>query len=287
MHEGAVSAYPPGHDPTILRLHSVRDVQNSAPHLLPFLKKGQAILDIGCGPGSITISLAETVGPQGKVIGIDIGEAAIAQAKRTAEEKSIKNVEFAIGNAIDGLPFPDSSFDVVHAHQVLQHVSKPVSILREMRRLAKKPGGIISLSESDVGTFAWYPEMDIFKHLYHTVYPGVAKAIGVELNAGRKIHVWCQEAGITKNEMVKVETNIFSVGQKPGQAGKEEREWWASTCADRIAKMDVGMSKAALALNLANKEELEEAVQAWRNWGQIEDAWFGNMVGEIVCVLRE
>lgn len=286
IHSEGLSPYPAGHDSSILKLHSVRNVDSSAPHLLPFLKKGQLVLDIGCGPGSITNSLAELVGPQGKVIGVDIGEAAIAQAKKSAEEKGIRNVEFAIGNAIEGLAFPDSSFDVVHIHQVLQHVSEPVTILREMRRLAKKPGGIISIRESDLGTSSWYPDSPALKDLHHTVYPAVSKVQGVIPNAGRHIYIWCQQAGVTTEEMVKVQTVAFSVGRQPGPAGQKDREFWATTSADRAARMDIGMAKAALDLGFTTKENLEAVVQAWRNWGNNEDAWFGIMMGEIVCVMK-
>ncbi|CAD6566942.1 MAG: hypothetical protein CYPHOPRED_001286 [Cyphobasidiales sp. Tagirdzhanova-0007] len=282
--EGVPTHYIAGHDSSVLRIHSVRDVHGFAAHLLPFLKAGQSVLDVGCGPGSLTISIAETVGP-GKVIGVDIGEPAITQAESTAKEKHVTNVEFAVGDAIAGLPFPDSSFDVVHAHQVLQHVSEPLAILREMRRLAKKPGGIVSIRESDLGTFNWYPISPALENYYHNGYARVIKAQGADANAGRQLHVWCKEAGYSKDEMVVVQTAAYSIGQRPGLAGKEEREWWATTFADRIARTDIGMAKAAFDMGLVTKEELGKVVKAWRDWGASEDAWFGMMIGEIVCVL--
>ena len=79
----------------------------------------------------------------------------ISQAAALAAERGVQNVEFVAGNIYD-LDFEDETFDVVHAHQVLQHLTDPVAALREMRRVAK-PGGIVAVRDADFHGMSWYP----------------------------------------------------------------------------------------------------------------------------------
>ena len=90
------------------------------------------ILDVGCGPGFITIDLARLV-PQSHVTGIEYAPDPLEQARSLASAQKITNVSFQTGD-IRSLEFPDDTFDIVHAHQVLQHVADPVRAFREMRR---------------------------------------------------------------------------------------------------------------------------------------------------------
>src|SRR5512147_687271 len=109
------AVYTHGHHESVLRSHTWRTAANSAAYLLGSLKPHMRILDIGCGPGTITADLAELV-PDGHVTVADV-------------------------HALD---HPDDTFCVVHAHQVLQHVGDPVQALREMRRVTR-PGGFIAV----------------------------------------------------------------------------------------------------------------------------------------------
>ena len=77
------------------------------------------MLDAGCGPGTITLDLAGRVAP-GQAVGVDRVEAPLEEARRAAGQRGTSNVTFEIGDIYD-LGYPDGSFDVVHAHQVLQH----------------------------------------------------------------------------------------------------------------------------------------------------------------------
>jgi ubiquinone/menaquinone biosynthesis C-methylase UbiE len=107
--------YTHGHHESVLRSHRWRAAEDSAAYLLPHLAPDAKVLDVGCGPGTITADLADRV-PQGHVVGIDAAQAVIGQARELAGDRA--NVSFATGD-VYALGFPDGAFDVVHAHQVL------------------------------------------------------------------------------------------------------------------------------------------------------------------------
>src|SRR5262245_5269781 len=128
--------YTHGHHESVLRSHTSRTVANSARYLAAELRPGLDLLDVGCGPGTITIEFAQLLSP-GRVVGVDRSEEVLAIARRGAAELRAK-VTFEPGDAY-ALGYDDASFDVVHAHQLLQHLSDPVAALREMRRVTR-PG---------------------------------------------------------------------------------------------------------------------------------------------------
>src|SRR5579885_3773495 len=107
--------YIHGHDDSVLRSHRWRTAENSAAYLLPHLTPGMSLLDVGCGPGNITLDLAARVAP-GRVVAID---------RVTDVFPASDAVTFQAGDVYE-LEFPDATFDVVHTHQVLQHLSDPV-----------------------------------------------------------------------------------------------------------------------------------------------------------------
>src|SRR5436190_21348050 len=114
-----------GHHESVLRSHKWRTVDNSAAYLAPHLTSGASVLDVGCGPGTITADIARRVAP-GRVVGIDASADVIGQARRDAGGGP--NVEFSVGD-IYALEIDDHTFDIVHAHQVLQHLPDSVSAL--------------------------------------------------------------------------------------------------------------------------------------------------------------
>src|SRR5579864_8045838 len=159
--------YTHGHHESVLRSHKWRTVDNSAAYLAPRLTPGTSVLDLGCGPGTISADMGRRVAP-GRVLGIDASAAVINDAQHSAGAGP--NVEFAVGD-LYGLDIPNDSFDIVHAHQVLQHVPDPVGALREMKRLCK-PGGLVAARDGDFGGFRWYPDepaIDRWLQLYREI----------------------------------------------------------------------------------------------------------------------
>src|SRR6201981_3789636 len=139
------AVYTHGHHESVLRAHRRRTAEDSAGYLLPHLRPGMSVLDVGCGPGTITVDLAARVAP-GRVTAVEMTNEALDLARVEAHARDQSNVDFVTSD-VHALDFPDDTFDVVHAHQVLQHVADPVQALRELRRgcvadgLAAAPSG--------------------------------------------------------------------------------------------------------------------------------------------------
>lgn len=146
------AVYTHGHHDTVLRSHTNRTIENSAVYLAPHLVDGAALLDVGAGPGTITLEFARRVG---HVTVVEIDEAALSLSRDRASEAGAQNIDFVVAD-VHALPFQDDAFDVVHAHQVLQHVGDPVQALREMRRVVR-PGGVVAARDADYAGFIWFP----------------------------------------------------------------------------------------------------------------------------------
>jgi SAM-dependent methyltransferase len=126
----------------------LRTASQEAAFFLPFLRPGMRVLDLGCGPGSITLGLAEAVAP-GETVGVDVQPSQVAQAQALSASRGVMNVRFEVAD-VYRLPFPDGSFDAVFAHAVLMHLREPVRALLEVRRVLR-PGGIAGVRDSDWG----------------------------------------------------------------------------------------------------------------------------------------
>lgn len=262
------AVYTHGHHESVLRSHRWRTATNSAAYLIGELRPGLDVLDVGCGPGTITADLAELVAP-GRVTAVDAAEDVLRQARETAVERGLDSVRFAVADVHD-LDFPDDSFDVVHAHQVLQHVGDPVQALREMRRVCR-PGGIVAARDSDYGAFTWFPEvpaLDGWQELYHRV----ALANGGEPDAGRRLLSWARAAGFT---------DITATAAAWCFAAPDERAWWSGLWADRTTAS--AYAKLAVDGGHATPEHLSAIADGWREWGTQDDAWFMVPHGEVLC----
>ncbi|MGV9564510.1 class I SAM-dependent methyltransferase [Streptomyces sp. NPDC003480] len=262
------AVYTHGHHESVLRSHTWRTAANSAAYLLDSLKPHMRILDIGCGPGTITADLAELV-PDGQVIGVDRAQGVLEQARATAAARGITNIDFAVAD-VHALDYPDDTFCVVHAHQVLQHVGDPVQALREMHRVTR-PGGFIAVRDADYAAMTWYPAskgLDDWLDLYRRV----ARANGGEPDAGRRLRSWALAAGLADIRATS-STWTFTTPQ--------ERAWWSALWADRT--LASAYADRVAEGGHATAEQLAAASDAWREWGRRTDGWFTVLHGEILC----
>jgi len=136
-------------------MYAQRGLETTYSKLKPYLFKGARVLDVGCGPGTVTLDVAEAVYP-GEVFGIDPEAASIAQANQIKAERQVQNATFQTGDA-RMLEFGDNEFDVVYALSVFGWFPGPIKALAEMRRVAKK-GGWVFATLGGEGTLAMmYP----------------------------------------------------------------------------------------------------------------------------------
>ena len=136
--------YAMGYSDEFLQLLKRRNAADNAAHLLPHLDSGSRVLDIGCGPGTISMGLAKAIEP-GELHGIDMEESQIMIARASAAAGGHDNATFHVGDATE-LPFDDGSFDAAHTHAVLMHIPETAQTLSEILRVLK-PGGVLACRE--------------------------------------------------------------------------------------------------------------------------------------------
>jgi ubiquinone/menaquinone biosynthesis C-methylase UbiE len=262
--------YSHGHHESVLRSHIWRTVENSAGYLVPSLHPGLDLLDVGCGPGTITLDLARRLQP-GRVVGIDASSDVVAEANELRDRAGpdAANAQFVVGDVYD-LDFADASFDVVHAHQVLQHLSDPVRALSALRRVLK-PGGTLGVRDGDYAGFVWAPLdglLDRWMDLYHLI----TRANGVEADAGRYLLGWVQQAGFV-DAVASSSTWTF--------ADPESRAWWGGLWADRVEQSS--FAEQAIQYGLSDRAELGAIAAAWRRWAERPDAYFAVLHAEVLA----
>ncbi|GAB3550125.1 SAM-dependent methyltransferase [Actinopolyspora lacussalsi] len=260
--------YSQGHAESVVRSQRWRRVDNSAAYLVERLRPGQNVLDVGCGPGTITVDLAERVAP-GRVVGVDPGESVLSRAREEAAAARTDNVEFRLGD-VHELDFDDDTFDVVHAHQVLLHLTDPVGALREMLRVVR-PGGIVAARDTDYAGAIWWPADERLER-WREVYRSVARDNGTEPDAGRRLLAWAHAAGAVE---VTPSASIWC------HATPEERAWWGGMWAERIVNSRI--AEQAVAGGHATGEELAAISAAWSEWAEHPDGWFALPHGEVLC----
>jgi len=260
--------YLHGHHDSVLRSHRWRTAENSAAYLLPRLEPGAHVLDVGCGPGTITADLAARL-PGGQVTGIDAAAGVLAEAQEEAGRRGQANVRFETGD-VYALDFEDGTFDVVHAHQVLQHLSDPVAALAEMRRVCR-PGGLVAARDGDYGGMFWFPD-DPELTEWQNLYRDVARALGGEPDAGRCLLSWARSAGFT---------DIAASASAWCYTGPDDRPWWGTLWAQRLTESPFG--DRAVEHGLATRPDLERLARAWLRFADSEDGWFLIPHGEVLC----
>ncbi|WP_040166131.1 class I SAM-dependent methyltransferase [Microbacterium gorillae] len=264
----SADVYSHGHHRSVVASHARRGVEDSAAYLLPHLRDGMTMLDVGCGPGSITMELAERF-PHSAVTGIDASAAVIAQAQTAAAERGIPNVSFAVDDAY-ALDRPDASVDVVHAHQVLQHLSRPVDALREFRRVLR-PDGLLAVRDVDYEALSWYPrEPQLAEWL--ELYLRLARHNEAEPAAGRHLRSWVQAAGFR---------DLSVTGTTWTYADDESVARWGATWAERAVDSD--FARQCPEYGLATTADLQRIADGWTRWGASSDGWFQLPHGEVLA----
>lgn len=238
------------------RISRVGAAQSPATHCGKLRRLPAALLGAGVvgarrrlRPGTITVDLAARVVP-GSVTGVEPTDDALSLARAEAQLHRLSNISFTTSD-VHKLDFPDDAFDVVHAHQVLQHVADPVRALQEMRRVCT-PGGIVAARDADYSGFIWFPKLPALDR-WLDLYERAARANGGEPDAGRRLLSWARAAGF---DDVTPTASVWCF------ATASAREWWGLVWADRILQSD--LAHQLVDSGLATAAQLEEISTAWR-----------------------
>lgn len=163
---------------------------------------GQRVLDVACGTGALTVAVAERVGPEGAVVGLDPNDDMLSVARRKASA-----IDWQQGQA-ESLPFPDQSFDAVVSQFGFMFFEGPSTALREMMRVLK-PGGRLAVAVCDALDHS--PGYAVFTELLHRLFgEEVAQSFRAPFLCGDPdlLHSHCKDAGISDAKVARHEGKV-------------------------------------------------------------------------------
>jgi ubiquinone/menaquinone biosynthesis C-methylase UbiE len=204
-------------------------------------------LDVGCGGGDVAFDMARTVGPAGRVVGIDIDQKVLELAAAEAAGQELSNIEFRCMDITESAP--TAEFDLVHARFLLSHLADPAGALVRMRG-ALGPGGIIVLEDVDFRGHFSYPESKAFAR-YVELYTEAARRKGADANIGPRLPSLLVDAGFENVQM--------QVVQPAGTTG--EVKLLAPLTMENIAG-------SVVAAGLASEEETKQLVAELYQYAQ-------------------
>jgi ubiquinone/menaquinone biosynthesis C-methylase UbiE len=249
--------YTHGHAAATVRQHGKRTADEAAAFLLPDLRPGMRVLDVGCGPGSITRGLAERVAP-GEVIGIDLSRETLASAQEDATARGLTNLRYEEASVYQ-LPYADASFDAAYAHQVFQHLKEPAKALREILRVLR-PGGLVGVRDVDWGTASYWPADPWIDKFIETHFKTWYRN-GGEPRMGRHLRALFNAAGV---DDLQISAAVWCY------ATPEDTIEWGDSYAARLLTSPMG--SRAVEYGFATRADLEAMAAAFRAWARHPDA---------------
>ena len=274
------SNYKQGHSASTVSNHAIRTVDTDASFVLPHIKPTDRILDMGCGPGSITVGFTRYA-TQGSVVGVDISETVLDIARQHADSPSTASVSFVAADVLVGLPFANNEFDIVFASQLFPHLQgdKTLRALQEMRRVLK-PGGI--LATRDAAEIHWYP---VRLGLDRTMTGRMLRGIGSESWPGGRLPAILRKVSFdvdadASGPQVVGQRSRIGLGTTV-HFGAEARARFADGFLGRLEEGDA-YRKAWSDAGITDSE-VEESKAALVGWKATEDAWYLGIHTEILA----
>ena len=234
-----------------------------AAFFLQYLRPGMRLIDCGCGPGSITVDLAQAVTP-GDAIGIDLREEALTHGCQLARDRGLSNVTFQAANVYQ-LPFPDASFDAAFACAVLQHLAAPLAALKEIRRVLK-PGGVIGIMDGSSTITFRYPTHPLLE-AWDTLR-GLERAYRTGRSSeALQLRALLHAAGFTRPQA----SGALTTEAGPPAGTLEETRRVAQ---NHVLQLRGVRGKLALEQGWVTQPELEQMADALMAWGNAPDAFY-------------
>jgi SAM-dependent methyltransferase len=254
-------AYVHGYGSAAHRLMERRVAPTSAGFLFPYLRPGMRVLDCGCGPGSVTVGLAEVVSP-GEVVGIDSSQVQIDRATALAHERGLANVRFEVGDVYQ-LGFPDTSFDVVFTQALLIHLGDRLAALQEIRRVLK-PSGVVGISDNDWGVMCWEPSTALLRDA-QALWVRVVEHLGGDPYYARHQRRLLLDAGFTSTE------GHITAGSGGAFGTLEDTRLLAEVLQEQLRESS--FIETAVSQGWTDHAALEAMSEAVRIWGERPDAF--------------
>lgn len=264
----ATPFYTIGFSESILQHLRRHTAHTHAAHLLPYLKPGLRVLDLGCGPGTLSIGLAEAIAP-GELHGVDMEPSQVDLARSIAKAGGHDNATFQVGD-VTGLPFDDDSFDVVHGNAILVHVPDTQAVLAEAKRVLK-PGGLISAREWILENSFLAPDFEVIGDAWATLAELITADDG-HPNIGRDLKRHLLEAGFSDVRPTASFTS-YTTEEDIGYFSRVIESWFFSA--------DVRAS--ATAYGVATQQQLDNLEQALKRWMSHPGAFGAVAYGEVIA----
>ncbi|CUM64619.1 uncharacterized protein PRCAT00002227001 [Priceomyces carsonii] len=259
--------YKHGFEKSVSDTHNWRNVDNSVKFIVPYLKQDFKVLDVGSGPGTITIDMGKYIS-KGSVIGVEPIEELIKEAKDNQTKSGVSNVAFQAGS-IYHLPFEDNTFDLVFCHQVLIHLQDPLAGLKEMKRVAK-PGGFVCAREGDLLASVVYPPH--YEDTLKQYFMQSVRLLGSNATQGRALKSLAIDAGFHLSSISSGSSNWCI-------ADDSSRLLWGTSFINRIQKSSQRVDED----DQKDEKMKKEIILDWKNFIEDERAWLMFPSGEIVC----
>jgi ubiquinone/menaquinone biosynthesis C-methylase UbiE len=255
-----------------------RTLVDELPELQEFLKPGMLVLDVGCGPGTITLDVAKAI-ESGTIIGIDINDRNIEAATALAKERGIPNASFEVMDAHE-LRFVDDTFDLVYSYTVAHFWWEPIEVLRELKRVTKPSSWVISAGIRDYGFIPRYPACP----MNDKVQAGIVKSMKArrkayrsgtadpggwywDFHAGRKCVQWYTDAGF---EEMRVSSHVEDWWY-PGAPGKDTLFFQGTHWKTEFTQYLIDQ---AIAGGFLDRETADKALEEMTQWTQNPHAFY-------------
>ncbi len=253
--------YTLGYSSQTIRQLQRRTAAKEAGFLLPHLSAGMCLLDCGCGPGSVTVGLAEAVAP-GQTVGVDIEPSQYRSAWSQEAERPNINLHFGAAD-VYRLPFAANTFDAAFLHNVLSHLRRPLEVLKGIYRLLI-PGGVIGISHPDFSGQLISPADPLLER-DHELYWRLVEHNGGNPAIGKHQRGLLHDAGFVR---VEADAKYSTIATQDGvrmRARHGGRLFGGSAIAQQMIN-----------LGWTDRTELEQITAAWRKWSEHPGAFMAN-----------
>ncbi|MDA1189744.1 MAG: class I SAM-dependent methyltransferase [Chloroflexi bacterium] len=268
MAEKREERYTMSHEQRMIELLTRRTAKHNAAFFTPHLRPSMNVLDCGCGPGNISLDLAQ-IASSGHITGIDMEVSQISMASAEAAKRGITNATFTQANVYE-LPFADNTFDAVFTHTLVSHLAEPAKGISEMRRVLK-PGGILGIRDLQFSNNIVGPRDHPMIGEGARLFAELMRANGGDPDVGHKLPSIVSTVGFTLLSATS-SSDVFAL--------PDDIDWFGQWINSFFALAPI--AGRMMELGLTTAEHIEEIQDAALEWGVAPGAFFAMCFVEVV-----